>query len=44
MVCGMELVPKGVLGAFSDADFAGDVKTRQSTSGVVAMYAGSATA
>jgi hypothetical protein len=33
-----------VLGAFSDADFAGDVKTRRSTSGVVAVYAGSAIA
>jgi len=33
----------GVLEAFSDADFA-DVRTRRSTSGVVAVYAGSATA
>ena len=33
---------KGVLGAFSDADFAGDVKTRRSRGGVVAVYAGSA--
>ena len=35
---------KGVLGAFSDADFAGDVKTRQSTCSMLAVYAGSATA
>jgi hypothetical protein len=33
-----------VLEAFSDAVFADDVRTRQSTSGVVAVYAGSATA
>ena len=33
-----------MLEAFSDADFAGDVRTRRSTSGVVAVYAGSAIA
>ena len=33
-----------MLEAFSNADFAGDVRTRQSTSGVVAVYAGCATA
>jgi hypothetical protein len=33
---------KGILEAFSDADFAGDVGTRQSTSGIVAVYAGGA--
>jgi len=32
---------KGVLQAFSDANFAGDVRTRLPTSGVVAVYAGS---
>jgi hypothetical protein len=32
---------KGVLQAFSDANFAGDGRTRLSTSGVVAVYAGS---
>ena len=30
----------GVLEAFSDADYAGDVETRRSTSGVVCKYAG----
>jgi len=35
---------KGVLEAFRDADFADDVRTRRSTSGVVAVNAGSATA
>ena len=35
---------KGVLEAFSDPDFAGDVRTRPSTSGVLAVYAGSAIA
>ena len=35
---------KGVLRAFSNADFAGGDKTRQSTSGLVAAYAGSAVA
>jgi hypothetical protein len=35
---------KGVLEAFSDADFAGEDRTRQSMSGVVAVYAGSASA
>jgi len=33
-----------VLKAFSDADFADDVRTRRSTSGVLAVYAGSAIA
>jgi len=32
---------KGVLQAFSDANFAGDVRTRLPMSGVVAVYAGS---
>jgi hypothetical protein len=35
---------KGVLEAFSDAGFADDVRARRSTSGVVAVYAGSAIA
>jgi hypothetical protein len=35
---------KGMLEAFSDADFADDVRTKRSTSGAVAVYAGSATA
>jgi hypothetical protein len=33
---------KGVSEAFSDAKFADDARTRRSTSGVVAVYAGSA--
>jgi hypothetical protein len=33
-----------VLGAFSNADFAGDIKMRQSKSSVVAVYAGGAIA
>ena len=33
-----------MLDAFSDADFACDIRTRQSMSGVVAMYAGCAIA
>ena len=33
-----------MLEAFSDADFAGDVRTKRSTSGVAAVYGGSAIA
>ena len=35
---------KEALMAFSDADFAGDVRTRRSTNGVVAVYTASAIA
>ena len=35
---------RGVLRAFSDAHFAGDIKTRRSMSGMVAVYAGTAIA
>ena len=35
---------KGMLEEFSDADFVGDVRTRRSTSGVLAMFAVSETA
>jgi len=35
---------RGVLRAFSDAHFAGDIKTRWSMSGMVAVYAGTAIA
>jgi hypothetical protein len=44
LVCCMGQVTVGNVEVFSDTDYAGNIRTRQSTSGVVAVHAGCAIA